>query len=110
VPYRLAADLKKVMLLRLNPIVTFVLSSRNANCSGSGRKSGMIFSGPMGSFVYLMFFIYFLSFPPVSGSDDPYHVISISKADRHNAVADFAKTIKPDLCLAVGQVLRYDSL
>ena len=95
VPYWLAASLKKAMLRRLKPMVTFRLSSLNASWSGDGKKSVMILTGPIGSAVYFVFLlIYCLSFSPVSCANDPDHVISICESNRQYPFINPAEAVE----------------
>src|SRR5436190_14224730 len=101
-----ACSLKKSTLCRLNESVTLTLSSRYTNSSGPGRKSLTTLSSPIGSLVYLIFFFIDLStFSPVSGTEDPYLFISVDEPNRHDPVADFAKTIISVFSLTVLQIL-----
>jgi hypothetical protein len=50
----------------------------------------------MGSSVYvILLFIKFLSFPPVTSSENPDNIISICEPYGHNTVSGLAEAIKP---------------
>jgi hypothetical protein len=49
----------------------------------------------MGSSVYvILFFIKFVTPPPISGSEDPDDVVSIGESDSQDAVADFPEAVE----------------
>src|SRR5258708_3135102 len=77
---------------RLN--VTFTLSSRSTNRPGGGRKSSTILTRPISPLLYLTagFFIDRLSFPPVTGPENPDLLVSPRKAHRYDGALDPANT------------------
>jgi hypothetical protein len=88
-------------------MVTFTPSSRKTSCSGEGRKSGMTFSSPSGSSVYLILaFIESLASPPVAGSDDSNDIFAVSEAYGQDTFIDDAETVVPNPVDAVRKILR----
>jgi hypothetical protein len=106
VPCFAASRLKNSMLRFESAIVTFTPSSRNANSSGDGRKSGMTFKSPRGSSVYLIFSVIDSLAPsPVTGTKDSNKAPPVSKANRENALSNLAKAVVPLFARAVREIL-----
>jgi hypothetical protein len=106
VPCFAASRLKNSMLRFDSAIVTFTPSSRKASSSGEGRKSGMTFSSPSGSSVYLIFsVINSLAPSPVTSAKDSNDTLAVGKANREDAAPNLAKAVIPLLARAVRQVL-----
>src|SRR3990172_1439472 len=81
------------MLSLLRAIVTFTVSSLNTSSSGTGRKSGTTFSGPIGSSVYLIFaLIDLFPFSPIACTENSDNAKAVCKTDSQDTVADHAKT------------------
>jgi hypothetical protein len=92
-------------------MVTLTVSSLNTSLSGEGKKSGMTFSSPIGSSVYLIFvLINTFSFPPVAGTEYADGTPTIGKADRKDTTANFSEAVKPSFCLTMREIFRDDTL
>lgn len=92
-----------------NSKVTFIFRIRLTNCSGGGRKSGMM-RNSIGSSVYLVrFFICLASFSPVSGANDPYHSPSRRESNSQYSTAYPTKTIISRFRPTVYKVARDDA-
>jgi hypothetical protein len=64
--------------------------------SGGGKKSSTMRNLPNGSSVYFILdFIYFPPFSPVSCTDNADNTASICETNRYNSISDFAKTVIP---------------
>src|SRR6266849_2948032 len=74
--------------------VTFTFSSRSTSLSGDGKKSSTILTRPISPLLYLTvgFFIDRLSFPPVTGTENPDPLVPPCEAHRHNSALDPAET------------------
>jgi len=101
-----ASFLKNSILALLRAIVTFTVSSFRASSSGEGRKSEITFTFPICSSVYFIFrFIYFLSFPPISGAKNSDFIFSVSESYGHNSTGDSPKAIISLFLITVFQIL-----
>jgi len=111
VPCLSASRLKKSTLRLDRAIVTFTPSSFSTKSSGLGKKSGMTFSFPSGSFVYLIFaLINSFSFAPISGANDADDALAIREAYRHDPLSNLPNTIVSLLGRTVHQILGDDAL
>ena len=95
----------------LRAIVTLTVSSFRASSSGEGRKSGTALTLPIGSSVYFIFlFIYFLSFPPISGANNSDFVFSVGESYSHNSTRSSPKAIISLFVITVFKILQNDTI